>query len=70
MSGKSERNGIQTTIITDILREQLHSNGVVISDDMQMGAIAQYYGYEHVVLLARRGGRGHARNCESTPGGS
>jgi beta-glucosidase-like glycosyl hydrolase len=53
-----------------MLREQWHYHGVVISDDMQMGAIAQYSGYEQVVLLARRGGRGRARNGESTPGGS
>jgi len=28
----------------------------VISDDMQMGAIAQYYGYEQVELLALQAG--------------
>jgi len=28
----------------------------VISDDMQMRAIAQYYGYEQVVLLALQAG--------------
>jgi beta-N-acetylhexosaminidase len=47
---------LSKAIITGILREQLHYNGVVISDDMQMGAIAQYYGYEQVVLLALQAG--------------
>ena len=41
-------------------------NRWTISDDMQMGAIVQYSGDEQVVLLAHRGGRGRARNCEST----
>ena len=39
-----------------MLREQLHSNGVVISDDMQMEVIVQYDGYEQVMLLAREKG--------------
>lgn len=39
-------------IITGILREQLHYDGVVITDDMQMGAIRQYYGFEQAVELA------------------
>jgi beta-N-acetylhexosaminidase len=47
---------LSQAISTGILREQLHSNGVVISDDMQMRAIAQYYGYEQVVLLALQAG--------------
>ncbi|MDW8220122.1 MAG: glycoside hydrolase family 3 protein [Bacteroidota bacterium] len=33
-------------IITGILRDSLGYKGVIISDDMQMGAIAQYYGLE------------------------
>ncbi len=33
-------------IITDILRRNLGYDGVVISDDMQMGAITQFYGLE------------------------
>lgn len=39
-------------IITGILREQLNYDGVVITDDMQMGAIRQYYGFEQAVELA------------------
>ena len=38
--------------ITGILREQLSWDGVVISDDMQMGAIRDAYGYEEAVRLA------------------
>ncbi len=43
-------------IITGILREQLGYDGVVISDDMQMGAISQYYGFEQAVELAINAG--------------
>lgn len=39
-------------IITGILREQLGYDGVVVSDDMQMGAIRNDYGYEQAVELA------------------
>jgi beta-N-acetylhexosaminidase len=38
--------------ITGILREQIGWGGVVISDDMQMGAIRQAYGYSDAVRLA------------------
>jgi beta-N-acetylhexosaminidase len=42
--------------ITGILREQLGWDGVVISDDMQMGAIRDAYGYEEAVALAIEAG--------------
>ena len=35
--------------ITDILREELNYDGVVISDDIQMGAIANHYGFETAI---------------------
>lgn len=38
--------------ITGILREQLGWDGVVITDDMGMGAITQYYGFETAIELA------------------
>jgi beta-N-acetylhexosaminidase len=38
--------------ITGILREQLSWDGIVISDDMQMGAIRDAYGYPDAVRLA------------------
>jgi beta-N-acetylhexosaminidase len=38
--------------ITGMLREEMGFDGVVITDDMQMGAIRQEYGYEHALELA------------------
>jgi beta-N-acetylhexosaminidase len=38
--------------ITGILRERLAFDGVVITDDMLMGAIAQHYGFEAAIELA------------------
>ncbi|MCB1516346.1 MAG: glycoside hydrolase family 3 protein [Hyphomicrobiaceae bacterium] len=43
--------------ITDVLRGQLgFGNGVVITDDMEMGAIRQNYGFKQAILQAVRAG--------------
>jgi beta-N-acetylhexosaminidase len=42
--------------ITGILREQLGWDGVVITDDMGMGAITQYYGFEEAIRLSIEAG--------------
>jgi beta-N-acetylhexosaminidase len=42
--------------VTGILRERLGWDGAVISDDMQMGAIRDAYGYEEAVALAIEAG--------------
>ncbi len=39
-------------IITGVLREQLGYEGVIISDDMQMGAIANHYAFDEAVQVA------------------
>lgn len=43
-------------VITGLLRQQLGYNGVVISDDMQMGAIAKQYDLETAIGLAINAG--------------
>jgi beta-N-acetylhexosaminidase len=42
--------------ITGILREELNYDGVVISDDMQMGAIVNHYGFEMAIQKAIEAG--------------
>jgi beta-N-acetylhexosaminidase len=42
--------------ITDILRKELNYDGVVISDDMQMGAIINHYGFEMAIRNAIEAG--------------
>ena len=42
--------------INNILRKQLGFDGVVVSDDMQMGAITEYYGFAESIILAINAG--------------
>lgn len=43
---------LSSVIIHDLLREQMGYQGVVISDDMQMGAIAKNYGFRESIKMA------------------
>ncbi|HHF0524787.1 TPA: glycoside hydrolase family 3 protein [Legionella anisa] len=43
-------------ILTDLLRNQLHFKGVIITDDMQMKAISDNYGLEQALVLAINAG--------------
>ena len=43
-------------IVTGLLREELGYEGVVMSDDLQMGAIRRYYGFETAIRLALEAG--------------
>jgi beta-N-acetylhexosaminidase len=43
-------------IVTGILREFFHFNGVIISDDMQMNAISEHYGFEEAIVLSINAG--------------
>ena len=43
-------------ILTDLLRNDLNFKGVVISDDMQMGAIVEHYGADEAVIQAIQAG--------------
>lgn len=43
-------------ILTDILRDKLNFNGVIITDDMEMGAIANNYGTKNASVEAIKAG--------------
>ncbi|MGH2386331.1 MAG: glycoside hydrolase family 3 N-terminal domain-containing protein, partial [Candidatus Limnocylindria bacterium] len=47
---------LSTATINGMLRQSLGYDGVVISDDMQMGAIRDAFGYEEAVALAIEAG--------------
>ncbi|SFF83086.1 beta-N-acetylhexosaminidase [Halobacillus alkaliphilus] len=47
---------LSKTIITDVLREQLDFNGLVITDDMAMGAISNNYGTSEAAVLSIEAG--------------
>jgi beta-N-acetylhexosaminidase len=47
---------LSRSTVTSILREELAYDGVVISDDLQMGAIADHYGFETAVQKAIEAG--------------
>jgi beta-N-acetylhexosaminidase len=43
-------------VLNDLVREEYRYDGVIISDDMQMGAIARMFGFERAVELALNSG--------------
>lgn len=47
---------LSNTILTGLLRRQLHFKGVIISDDMQMKAISDNYGLEQALVMAINAG--------------
>jgi beta-N-acetylhexosaminidase len=44
------------TIVTGLLRRQLRFDGVVVTDDLRMGAIVQHYGFEEAIAMALNAG--------------
>ncbi|WP_424982937.1 glycoside hydrolase family 3 protein [Maritalea sp. S77] len=47
---------LSSVAINGVLRQGLGFNGVVVSDDMEMGAITEHYGFKEAVLAAVRAG--------------
>ena len=54
--------------ITGILRNELHFDGVVITDSLTMGAITQNYKYDEAVVLALNAGNDIILICSSGEG--
>lgn len=53
-------------VLTGILRNKLGYDGLVVSDDVEMKAIADNYGVEEAVLLGLEAGVDHFLCCQST----
>jgi len=55
-----DKNGnpgtLSADILTGILRQRLHYNGVIITDDMQMQAVTKHYGFEEAIKMAIKAG--------------
>jgi beta-N-acetylhexosaminidase len=47
---------LSSRFIDDILRKRLGFKGVVVSDDMDMGAITKYYGFKEAIVRAINAG--------------
>lgn len=47
---------LSADVLTGILRQRLHFNGVVFTDDMQMQAITKHYGLKDAIRMAINGG--------------
>jgi len=47
---------LSSIFLKDILRGRLNYEGVIVSDDMQMGAIATYFGFEEAIIKAINAG--------------
>ena len=47
---------LSSIFLQDILRGELNYGGVIVSDDMQMGAIVTYFGFEEAIVKAINAG--------------
>ena len=56
LDSKGHPGTLSDDILTGILREKLHFDGVVFTDDMQMHAITKHYGLEDAIRLAIQAG--------------
>ena len=54
--------------ITGILRNEIHYDGVVITDSMTMGAITHVYKYDEAIVLAINAGIDIVLICSSGEG--
>ena len=54
-------------IVTGLLREELSFNGLIMTDDLDMGAILNEYGLEETIRLAIAAGNDLAMICHRIP---
>jgi beta-N-acetylhexosaminidase len=54
-------------IVTNLLRDELHFEGLTMTDDLDMGAILNEYGLEETIRLALEAGNDLAMICHRVP---
>ncbi|MDL2300853.1 glycoside hydrolase family 3 protein [Lachnospiraceae bacterium OttesenSCG-928-D06] len=56
LTGDNMPCSMSKTVVTDILRGELSFDGVIITDALNMGAIAEYYGADEAAIMALKAG--------------
>lgn len=54
--GDNTPSSMSSVIVTDILRDELGFEGVIITDSMDMSAISEYYESDHAAIMALKAG--------------
>lgn len=54
--GDNTPSSMSSVVVTDILREELGFDGVIITDGMEMAAISDYYSAEDAAIMALKAG--------------
>lgn len=56
LAGDNTPSTLSKAVVTDILREELDFDGVIITDAMNMSAISNYYGSDEAAVMALKAG--------------
>uniref|UniRef100_UPI004056F6F0 glycoside hydrolase family 3 N-terminal domain-containing protein n=1 Tax=Acetatifactor sp. TaxID=1872090 RepID=UPI004056F6F0 len=56
LTGDNTPCSMSSAVVTDILRNEMNFDGVIISDAMNMSAISEYYGSDEAAIMALRAG--------------
>ena len=64
---KKTAASLSQTIVTDLLRRQIGFDGLIMTDDLDMGAILNEYGFEETIRRAVTAGNDLAMICHRVP---
>lgn len=56
LTGNNDPSSLSSAVVTDILREELGFDGVIITDALNMGAVSDYYPPEDAAIMALKAG--------------
>ena len=60
-------SSLSESVMTGLLRKELGFDGIIITDDMEMGAIAKYYGTREIGVKAVKAGADIVMVCQEYP---